>query len=436
MAINDLKNDGIYSMVNSLGRGFNVFGPYDMNGLISNRIFDWNKTETYATNPFLGERRTIPKIVSLTPQTQTRFLDIVATTREEVQNKMAAHAKVEASYGPFSGEFQIDYSSEVENSSNYFYAMRKAFVSLGYITLDNNVSAYFADEFARRVAQLPDNVTDANIRQFVEFFQDYGFYYVDRLSIGGELNLIISVATTSNLTRQALSSSLNIAYDGVFKGQLDVSGSFQAQWKTFSENSTIRVRGLGGQADKVAALASIDPKNPNQDVASQVKLWTQTLEFLPAVMDMQFTGIWRLCGTKRDAVEQAFHKFGVTMMPKVSLTSAPNGSTLVIGGKVLHPDNPAQQQDCGYHLAVISRKKVLEVDGIKLNKFYSYNPNVTRGTDRRKIYDQMLNDINLTNLNNRENFIFLCSYNLDHRVFPPYAFYQFLKESGGVMQMD
>lgn len=422
--------DGLYTIVNSLGRGFDIFGAYNMDALIPNRIFDWNKAATYESAPFLQAPRTLPSIVSLTPQTMTHSLDITATSRAEVQTKIATHAGVEASYGPFSGEFNLNFSQESDSRSSYFYGLKKAFIALGYINLDTNDAAYLANGFAKRVAELPDQATDATMRSFVEFFQDYGFYYVDRLDIGGELNLAISVKTESHLNTRDISSGMQLAYNGLFSGALKVDASFEEKWKTFSENSNVRVRAIGGKPDVADALAHIDPKNPNTDSRDLVQQWTQTLNYSPAVMNMHFSGIWKLCGSKRQVVEQAFKNFGVTMMPKVSLTSSPAGPRLMIGGKAISVEVGTDR--CGFQLTVLNRRKVLDDDGVVHSKFYSYAADRrTPLPEKLKVYTQMLDDIRSLKLDNPGHIACLISYNMGHLTFPPRSFYQFLSEAGG-----
>lgn len=428
-SVSTAMQDGIYNTANSLGRGFDIFGAYNMDSLIPNRIFDWNKTGTYETGTFLGAKRVLPKIVSLTPQTETNSLDITATSRSEVQSKLATHAGVEASYGPFSGEFKLNFSQEAENSTQYFYALKKSFISLGYVNLDSNDTTYLSDSFNRRVAALPDAVNAGTLAQFADFFQDYGFYYVDRLSIGGELNLAISVATESNLSKRDMSSSMELMYKSIFSGSLKVDVSFQQTWKTFSEKSNVRVRALGGKADLADSLAHIDPKSPDSGTADRLSQWTSSLEYVPAVTNMHYSGIWKLCGSKRSAVEQAVRAFGVTIMPKLSLTSSPKGPSLMIAGKSI----PVQvgADDHGFVVVVLDRRETLEGNGVKLNKVYA-RPALTNQTERLKVYADIMADIDRLKLNNPDNIVCLISHKLNPRPFPPHPFYQFLREAGGV----
>jgi hypothetical protein len=89
----------IFNLANQLGRGFDIFGTYRLDGeSAKSQLIDLDKQETKVVR-FLGNDVNVPTIMNLAEQTTTHAIEGTVETRDAFQNKFAVNVGVQASYG-------------------------------------------------------------------------------------------------------------------------------------------------------------------------------------------------------------------------------------------------------------------------------------------------------------------------------------------------
>jgi len=309
----------LLSQAFACGQGFDVYGEYSV-GSLKGPLFDLDRVPT-TTVTLLGQNFLIPTCVVAVQDTGGYYDTASSETREGLQNSLAAHAGVEVSAGAFSGEMAADYASAFQQNTRYGYVYRDFYSQLAYLTL-GDAGAYISDEFDARIGELPAQVTPENAMLFAPFFSEFGVYYVQKVVLGGSLQVSSSVRSSAEMSESDMSAMVHAQYDGLF-----VSGSFNASvtssraWQAYAANMSCSIRAAGGDTGTLAALSAIDPLEASADTVALFNKWLNSVNNDPAIVDFSLDGIWNLCGDKRDAVRQAWECFGEVMHPRLTVNT-------------------------------------------------------------------------------------------------------------------
>src|SRR5438128_10408815 len=162
------------SQANFVGMGFDIYGKYDVISSAITPLLDPAKAGTTTFN-FLGREYVVPGYVLPAENTVSDFAEFTGETRDSVQNSFSERAKVQGSYGAFSGQMQQSYSHQFASNSEYFYSYRNSLARLALLQLiPNNLDQYLTDYFQQRVSQLPTKLpeepTPDDLEPFADFF--------------------------------------------------------------------------------------------------------------------------------------------------------------------------------------------------------------------------------------------------------------------------
>lgn len=415
------------SQAEAVGQGFNIYGSYDFRSLIS-PLFDPAKAKTKTFN-FLGKEYTIPEYVTAIESTAGDRWETFSETRDEYQSSLATHAKVEASYGPFSGSFEASFSKEVRNNNQFYFAANNAYFSLAHLGIGPNPSKYLTDKFLQSVNALPSKATPENMAIFSEFFETYGIYYTSGVTIGASMDYTASLRISSSLSTQDFSAMLTAAYKGLF-----VSGSISAEvkssqtWQSYSKNSSVHIRAMGGDVTLIAQLAQLDPTNPSKDTVNLFNRWSESIKSSPAIVDFKLSPIWSLCGAKETAVRQAWDMYGPIMRPRLALETSNRRTPVLTIGRLIKPSKEPNFK-WGYQMVILSARDLTSNDGILLNKYYSFNRDTSSWwRESRSMFAEMQAD--LMPFLSTDNLVVVASFLQDRNCPPTSEFYALLRSCG------
>lgn len=417
------------SQANSLGQGFDVYGVYGADSLLR-PIFDLADTPT-RTFTFLGKDYEIPGIVRGVQDTSSTYNSGSFTSREGFQEKVAAFAGVEGKYGAFSGELRAAYSTEVDRSSEYYYAFKNFYTRLGYLQLDPDTNL-LNGEFIDAVDKLPDSVTKDNLPAFADFFARFGAYYTSQVSLGASLEFYNGVSKQTSDTVTQVAAMLEAHYTGLFTtGSISASVKDTQEWKSYAQNSTLSIATTGGDAIGAARLQSIDTHDPSTSTVSAFDGWLETISDNPAVSEYKLTGIWNVCGDKKSVVQQAWRLYGSAMHPRITMEAtspATQPPTITLGYQVKPTDKPDTL--AGWQIAILDRNDVSAPSKVVFDRYYTFDVENFTPTFE-KVYQTMARDIQESGYADEDHILVACAYGIEYNCSPDSNFYGLLRSAGG-----
>jgi hypothetical protein len=442
-----LRSTPSLSQANVLGQGFDAYGAYDTKSLLRPLVDPSLATGT-STFTFLDKDYLVPSYVIAFQDTEVYYDGGTFESRDSFQNSLAAHAGASLDCGVFSGEMSADYGSVSEQSSEYAYGYKKLFSPLANLKLVD-VSACLEKGFAARVAALPDTASSATLGELNAFFNDYGVYYVQSVALGARLEFYVAVRQSSGLSRETIDLMMTAQYDGLFtSGSIDASIKSSQEWKTFSASSTAAIRGKGGDPTKLAAVLATDPRNPSAASVEAFNAWIESLATNPAVIDFTLRGIWELCGSKREVVEEAWKFYAAQMRPRLVIETSSTalewpvtGAAITVPqlslGQPLPRPKVAPTSPAGFQILVVDSGAITSPDAILWNQYYCL-PADTKAwwaPGGLSFLDQLAHDLSANKLTEDGNLLILVSFGIDGNMFPTDALYELLRSSGGGDQL-
>ncbi|GHO41923.1 MAC/perforin domain-containing protein [Ktedonospora formicarum] len=406
------------SQVGFVGQGFNVFGPRDLiDGLIT-PLLDFTDADT-STFTLLGKEYLVPTGIKAIQNTQGYAESGVFLSREGFQNNIAAHLGVGGSYGAFSGEMQADYSGEFSTNSQYMYAYTIIHYPVAVLQLLDYLP-YVKSEFAERVTQLPDQVTDTNLSVFSRFFEDFGVYYTDKIVLGGSVELYVAVSQSETLSKQKVEAMFQAQYESLFEtGSLNANTKGSVEWQNYSNNARNHtvIKANGGALTAIQQVQDIDPWNPSASALSLLQNWSSSVEAHPSVTDFSLKGIWQLCGSKSTAVHEAWQRYASILRPRLTIQTSsqvsynapkPAPPVITLGRHILPVDAPTSPM--GYQVVVLENKNLISPQGVLLNRYYGIPTNVDPVSGYQNMYDEIAQDLRAFSAG---SVLILASFGLD-----------------------
>jgi hypothetical protein len=439
-----LKNAPYMSQANAVGQGFNVYGQLDLSSLM-NPLFDSGRAPTQ-TFTFLGNDYLIPTYITAVQDTRGYSSGGVYDSRSSLQNSIAAHAQVEIGYGVFSGEMSADYAGEFDRNTRYTYVYNNFYAPLAYLQL-NTDETYLSAAFRDQVNALPAAFTTENFLDFVAFFRKFGGYYTKKVTLGGSFSFYVSVENSSELSDQSIDLAFNAQVKGlVNSGGIDTSVQASQTWKSYSQASKTHVFVSGGDPSKIADLVEIqnDPLNPSPKTVARYSQWAQSIAANPAIVDFALGGIWELCGSKGQAVQQAWTVYSQRHCPRLTISTQsqvenwsggpqplpqPIVPVITLGGTLIKPEEPAQSP-AGYQLVVLENngEDITEPSAVLFNQYYS----VPAQEGWSSVYDQMYQqlDADLRPFAGSGAIVILVSFGMDWDMPPTHDAFALLSTMG------
>lgn len=416
------------SQANFVGQGFDIYGAYNIKTSRITLLFDPEKAGTHEFT-FLGKTYALPAYIDGAENTEATYLEETLNTRDEFQNTIAAHAKVNASYGAFSGQMEAAYSRQFTRNNEYMYSFRNYYTRLATLFIKIETQ-YLTDYFAQRIGELPDHVTQENLIDFEEFFEDFGAYFTSEVNLGGSLDYYVAIDKLSSLTTHEASAMLKAEYRALFASG-GVSGDIKvsANWQKYSASREVKIMASGGDPALLTQLINLDPSNPGLDSVQSFSEWASSVQLHPAIADFQLKGIWELCGTKRQVVEEAFGLYGSKMRPRMNVEASYETIPLIIlGNQIKPPSDP--NSTVGYQMVIIDRSN-LTPGGVVFNRYYTVPSTGYRYTHFEAMYNQMGADILQGGYDNPNYVLALASFGMPWNAPPTSSFYGLLRSAGG-----
>lgn len=424
------------SQANALAQGMDIFGARDISSFLK-LLVSPHKAQT-STITFLGKDFSVPEYVNLIQDTKTYQEDGVCETREELQNKLAAHVGVEGAYGAFSGEMKSDFSTEFNSNSHYVFAYRNFYSSIGELQFqfDENL---LSNEFLAALEALPFEVTEENSDTFAQFFRDFGIYYTDKVVLGGSLEFFTAINKSSDLGMADISAMMTAQYEGLFSsGKVDASVQASTTWQSYSSNSRTTVKANGGDPVKASALSMTDPLHFSSETVGLFKEWGESVKDNPAIVDFTVRGIWEICGTKRQAVQEAWEKYAKIMHPLLNIyvqsqiLSVPPQHpilppTLYLSGIEMKPANASQNYEMGFQVTIL---EATDVTNVLFNKYYPVDGRGDVTIDEwPKTWEALMSDVH-GHYDNPNNILILTTYSWARYMFPSIGAVGLLRNAG------
>jgi len=413
------------AIIEYLGHGFDE-GPGDAFVHVKPRqIFNFdvkNKTVELGGVPIQ-----VPEFVDVLPNPGIELKYGCEESVALVTESLAASTGMSASYGCFHASLKANYAKSTSNSQDSLYAYLFASFQLADFCINSNDPAYLSKGFLDDLAALPDSVSEKTIEKFIQFFDDYGIYYVDQITAGGRLHIYNAVSRYGASTTENASVDIRAQYDGLFtSGSFNTSVATTESWKNFSQKSETIIDAKGGSAKAQGALIEIDPKAPGKDTSVAIfDNWAGSLVQDSAVSKTRVSPISNLCGAKRTVVAAAAAaymssiKFRTITEPSYDWMFDFHGNIYLNGAEVIitEPTNHG-----GYHVVVYDRA---DQSSLLLNKFYPLDPAQWQ-TDYPAMYDRMADDLNQPKLKDSRNTVIIRSSNLPIGCVPTENFRNYL----------
>ncbi|VVB71534.1 MAC/Perforin domain protein [uncultured archaeon] len=421
------------SQANYVGQGFDILGSFNISESVILPLLDPMKAGTIEFN-FLGTDYTLPSYIIPAENTDGIYWEDTAETREDIQNSFSVKAGVKARYGAFSAQVEAAYGSEFAQSSQFFYSYRNFFSHMAQLSINiDEAKKALSDRFLQACDELPTNADPENLQAFSDFFNEFGVYFVSKVSLGASFQYYVALSKVSTLKKEEISASVKLEFNALtFGGGISSEVKNTKEWKSYSSNRHVNITVTGGDPAYIARLGSMDPSDPSSATVALYDLWAQSIDSNPAIADFSLNGIWDLIPdeNKSNAALQAFESMQLSFRPRLFIeTSAERGTCpTVILQSPLNPEKPPKYP-LGYQLIVLDRTKV-SPEGVLLNRYYGV-PEDSLYERCEAMYDQMMNDIKSGNFNTNKYVLILVSYGWSSNAPPNSTIYPFLLSAGG-----
>jgi hypothetical protein len=343
-------SDWIPGIQDQLGWGINIFGSYfpsahHPSSKLQNQLLDATATGV-ATEEITINGVTYKKPVNVAVDSGHAFSGetFVFEDKSKVVEHWQEEAKVEGSYGAFSGGFKESFSSSSESESSLFYCIHEA-SSLVYSLDLRNPSAGM---IAKSVQDDPDfaslqdllnrdqGINDNNKNIYFKFFHKYGTHIITSVRMGGYLNYYASAASSYSQSKQEFKSQVNAEYAALFKG----SGS--AEWGKVADKwmSTRQAKLIGYGGNPASKLVSDIFSNwtKDTDYSSDFKDWVSSVPNNPSPVGFSLYPVSSLfAGHQAELVHGAYLEYAsaqisisITNTLPVHISVSWQGKTLVV----------------------------------------------------------------------------------------------------------
>lgn len=432
-----------------IGCGFNILGTYSTRSLMSQIISLGDAGSS--TYEYAGITYSVPQNASPIDYSLKSGTSYLYNTQEQFQSHFANKSGVSASYGAFSGQFNLAYSNTVNTDISYYYGIYEADITTWELKVNQTSANWLTPEFTSDpdVAALPDTFTPQNQEQFFAVFRKWGTHFVAQVILGGSLDYYSSVMTSYSSSQTQVKANIELEYKAVFTSSKATS---ELQWEQLGQNwansRTVMVSATGGNSTPLNAL-SPTYGDSDSDIFSD---WASGVEQSPSVIEFTLRPLTLLfSGTKAQAVQDALYAYtngaivawGASDYTPGTGPAGGNISTnwgINVDGIVTQPNPPVAPLPP----VVIAPGTVIPVGGyqIALLDPVNYQPLMSHlyyqtyvpDTDEPDpaIYDAIMADIDTIP---PETYVaVVVGFSIDLRNYPSPAFQQWLLSVGATMQ--
>ncbi|MEV6770486.1 MAC/perforin domain-containing protein [Nocardia sp. NPDC051030] len=267
----------------AIGRGFNILGTYSTRSLMPQivNLGDDNKSWEY---PPTGITYQVPDNATPLEYTNTTGSSYVYNTVEQFQSHFSQKAGVQTSYGAFSGQFNIAYSSTVQTDQSYYYGIYEADFTAWELNLNHTSSQWLTPDFRDDpdVQNLPSTFTPQNQEQFYAFFRKWGTHFVGQVVVGGSLDYYEAVQKSFSSDQSQISANIKLEYKAVFtSGKAESQTEWEQLTKTWADSRLVTVSATGGDN---SILDALNPGYGDSDVGI-FDAWSSAVMKNPSVVE-------------------------------------------------------------------------------------------------------------------------------------------------------
>jgi hypothetical protein len=423
------QESGYWSIANYVGQGFNVYGAYGMSSA-TGLLFNYPDDSVH-TFQLQGKTLSIPTAILGVDDPSSYSTHASGSTRESYQDSLATSANIQTGIGAFSGDVHASFSTTETSGSDFAFNKLTYISQLGHLELRVD-PANLTDSLKASIAALPDRVDPNNLQPFAAFFQQHGVFYIWRIVFGGSLDMYTAVAKSSGLNTQDIEVEVEASYGALFKAGAKVAASEKRE--TFKQNASSWVRASGGDLSLVAQLGMADAESASPDSVKLFTDWVKSVTVSPAPVDFKLKGIWELCGSKRNAVQNAWAVYAQVMHPKLTIQTygAPSQNPPIITlGRQLKPVGQAFTPGNGWQIVILDRSNILNDSGLKFNRYYSLPPHNLNNNRISNAYDAMYAEVKGSGYADSDHLLIAVSYGLEQNWGPTGDFFGLLHACGG-----
>lgn len=333
-----------------VGRGFNILGEYNAESTTSRIVSLGEASTTWEYMP-TGITYEVPQNVSPIDYTNSTGTSYVYNTQEQFQSHFAQKSGVSASYGAFSGQFNLAYSETINTGLSWYYAVYESDFTAWQLSVNNTAANWLTPEFTNDpdVQALPDTFTPENQEQFFTVFRKWGSHFVAQVLVGGSLDYYEAVMSSYAGSQTQVKANIELEYKAVFTSSRATS---ELQWEqlgqTWANSRRVTVSATGGDS---APLNALNPGygDCDSDIFSK---WASAVMENPSVIEFTLRPLNLLfSGATASAVQAALYAYSNGAIVAFGATdytpeSGPAGSDITttwgirVNGIVTRPQPP------------------------------------------------------------------------------------------------
>ncbi len=297
-----------------LGLGFNILGSNNLSSANSSILTPVSGTGgTPYTDPNTGTIYAVPNNVAVSTgagdQTQDAQV-FAAKSQQDFQSYLAAQAGVSGSYRGFSGAFNAAFSKEAQSETMYWYCLASGNFEGWIVFLQESSQQQFSTEFSAdpdivALQKLSPPVFKGNEALFYRIFQRWGTHFVDKVTVGGNINYYAAVNTAFSSDQNTIATDLSLEYRSLL---VDVAAKASVDWQTlgqqWSSDRTVSWTATGGDN---SLLEGIDPSPSfGENFNGAFQNWAGSIMDNPAVIGFHLRDLSELfAGELAEAVTDA-----------------------------------------------------------------------------------------------------------------------------------
>lgn len=325
-----------------IGRGFDVFGTFDVKSLAQKqRLFDTN-TPSQQTYTIGQTVYTVPQNTGVLEVKSQGGQTVFFSQKSDVSEFFSAQAGIEGNYLAFSGAFEAAFGSIAKSVSEYqfgmFYLMTDGFaVEVVEAIQANLLPSVKADP---DFANLPTAYTPENAYLFFRFFAKYGTHFVRSVNMGGRLLYSVAIDKSYQFTQQDFETKLNAEYEATFGASVNAQVEWQRVGEVWADHRTVTIDAVGGSNSLLNGLKQSEPPdNFNQYFED----WVTSLPTAYGAMNFSLMSVDQLfSGDQADAIKQAIvaytQKHLFLQAQGGAQQSSTGGSLILNGNSLVEPD--------------------------------------------------------------------------------------------------
>lgn len=334
-----------------LGFGFNILGEYSTSSITSKLFVHHNQDASEFTYPPTGISYQVPDNTAVVEYTHTTGGTQVFTTRQQFQNYFSTRAGVNASYGAFSGQFNMAYSQTFNTDKSYYYGLSESDYTAWQLILEDQSSSWLSPEFTDdpTVQNLPAEFTPENQADFFAMFRKFGTHFISKVIAGGSMDYFVAVEKSFSSSEYTVEADVSLEYKAVFySAKAEAEAEWQQLGQTWAESRIVKVDASGGDTSVLNAL-SPGYGDSESDVFNS---WSQSVMQNPAVVNFELRPLSVLfSGSRMEAVNQALEAYtngALLGIARADYTPGhgPDGgdfttsSSILMCGSVVRPNPP------------------------------------------------------------------------------------------------